>query len=157
MSEPNALQKDWFQLILRIIIAVVFLYAAVPKILNPQAFYLNILGYNLVEGTLAKLIALWLPWIELIAAFGVLFNIWMNANLRLVQLMLSGFIVLLILTLIRGIDADCGCFGSAGGRVTWWHVFGDFVLLFITTFLITWTRFENKRTSTNKGVRSDHR
>jgi hypothetical protein len=143
MSERTAIQADWFQLALRLIIAGVFLYAAVPKILNPQEFYLNILGYNFIQGTPAKLVAIWLPWAELIAALGIIFNVWMQANLRLIQAMLSGFIILLILTLIRGIDADCGCFGSAGGQVTWWHVFGDFVLLFITTFLITWTRFRD--------------
>ncbi|MBD3276396.1 MAG: hypothetical protein GF372_13855 [Candidatus Marinimicrobia bacterium] len=143
MSERNAIQADWFQLALRLIIAGVFLYAAVPKILNPQEFYLNILGYNFIQGTPAKLVAIWLPWAELIAALGIIFNVWMHANLRLIQAMLSGFIILLVLTLIRGIDADCGCFGSAGGQVTWWHVFGDFVLLFITTFLITWTRFSD--------------
>ena len=146
MSERTAIQSDWFQLALRIIIAGVFLYAAVPKILNPQEFYLNILGYNFIQGTPAKLVALWLPWAELIAAIGIIFNVWMQANLRLIQAMLSGFIILLILTLIRGIDADCGCFGSAGGQVTWWHVFGDFVLLFITTFLITWTKFRENPT-----------
>jgi len=148
MSEQNSTQGDWFQLVLRIIIAGVFLYAAVPKILNPQEFYLNILGYNFIQGTPAKLVAIWLPWAELIAAIGIVFNVWMRANLRLIQVMLSGFIILLVLTLIRGIDADCGCFGSAGGQVTWWHVFGDFVLLFITTFLITWTKFRESPTQT---------
>lgn len=143
MNGENARQGDWFQLALRLIIAGVFLYAAIPKIVHPQAFYLNILGYNFIQGTPAKLVAIWLPWAELLAALGIIFGLWMKANLRLIQIMLTGFIILLVLTLVRGIDADCGCFGSAGGRVTWWHVFGDFVLLFITTFLITWTKFND--------------
>lgn len=145
MDTEQAKKFDYFQIILRVIISGIFIYAAIPKIINPQAFYLDILGYNIVDGELAKTIALWLPWVEIIAALGVMAGIWLIVNLRLIQVMLSMFVILLILTLIRGIDADCGCFGTASGQVTWWHVFGDTVLLFITTFLITWARFERQQ------------
>ncbi len=138
-------RRDWFQLLLSVIIGAIFIYAAVPKILTPRSFYLDIVGYNLISGTPAKLIALWLPWIELLAAAGIILGIWYLANLRIIQWLLSVFTVLLLITIIRGIETDCGCFGTAGGRVTWWHVFGDLVLLFCTTFLISWTKYAEKQ------------
>jgi len=142
MAEQTAARpRDRFQLILSLIIGGVFIYAAVPKILTPQAFYLDILGYHLVGGFLAGTLAVWIPWLELLAAAGVIIGVWYLASLRILQGLLSVFTVLLFLTLLRGINTDCGCFGSAGGQVTWWHVFGDLVLLLITTFLISWTKF----------------
>jgi len=138
-------ERDKFQLLLSLIIGGIFIYAASPKILAPDAFYLDIIGYNLVGGFLAKVIALWLPWVELLAGIGVILGVWYLPNLRILQWLLSVFVVLLFITLLRGITTDCGCFGSAGGRVTWWHVFGDLVLLLMTTFLISWTRYAGER------------
>ncbi|MCF7828539.1 MAG: hypothetical protein K9N46_14995 [Candidatus Marinimicrobia bacterium] len=137
-------QRDWFQLVLRILLGGIFIYAAIPKILSPNVFYLDILGYDIVAGTLAKFTALWLPWIELLAALGVIFSIWYLASLRIFQGVLAFFVVLLTVTLVRGITADCGCFGSASGQVTWWHVFGDVVLLMLATFLVSWSNFQEK-------------
>ena len=60
------------------------------------------------------------------------------ANLRIAQLLYAGFAVLLLVTLFRGISADCGCFGSISGRVSWLHVLGDMILYFFTTLLVIW-------------------
>jgi len=141
MSAQEIRKRDWLQLTLRMIIGGIFIYAAVPKILAPGEFYLSILGYDLITGPLAKLAALWIPWLELIGAIGVIFGIWYLANLRIVQVLLGVFVVILLLTLIRGIQTDCGCFGHVLGRISWWHVVGDLILLLMTTFLISWAKF----------------
>ena len=151
MTANKSNRRDWFHLILRLVIGGIFIYAAVPKILSPQEFYLDILGYDIVEGLPAKLAALLLPWIELLAAIGVIFGVWYMASLRIFQGLLAFFTILLIVTLIRGITADCGCFGSAGGQVTWGHVFGDIVLLMITTFLASWTHFRQNASKERNG------
>ncbi len=75
MNSPKT-QRDWFHLALRLIIGAVFIYAAIPKILSPGEFYLNILGYDLIGGQMAKLAALWIPWLELLGGLGVIFRVW---------------------------------------------------------------------------------
>lgn len=152
MPTSESHRRDWFHLILRLIIGGIFIYAAVPKILSPQEFYLNILGYNIIGGFPAKLTALSIPWIELLAALGVIFGVWYMSSLRIFQGLLSFFIVLLVVTLIRGISTDCGCFGSASGQVTWFHVFGDIVLLMVTTFLASWAHFQQSAPSDSKNI-----
>jgi len=138
--------KTWGQLILRLIIGGVLVYASITKIVHPTQFYLTVNEYHLVGKTLSKIIALWLPWIELLAGVGVLAGIWFLANLRLAQLLFAGFTIILIVTLFRGISTDCGCFGTAGGRVTWLHVFGDVILYFLATLLVIWEQIaENIR------------
>jgi len=152
MTANKSNHRDWFHIVLRLIIGGIFIYAAIPKILSPQEFYLNILGYDLIGGLPAKLAAITLPWIELLCGIGVIFSIWYMASLRIFQGLLAFFTVLLIVTLIRGITADCGCFGSTSGQVTWGHVFGDVVLLMITTFLASWTHFQQTAQSDSKNT-----
>lgn len=141
---PQTSRRDWFHLVLRIVIGVVFVYAAIPKIISPGEFYLNILGYDLIGGQIARIIALWIPWLELLGGLGVIFGVWYLVNLRIVQGLLSGFIILLVVTLVRGIQTECGCFGSGLGQISWWHLFGNLVLLMVTTFLISWARFQQR-------------
>jgi len=130
--------KTWGQLILRLIIGGILIYAAFSKIVHPQEFYLSVLEYHLVGDTLSKIVALWLPWIEVLVGVGVLGGIWFLPNLRLAQLLFAGFTIILIVTLFRGIHTDCGCFGTAGGRISWLHVLGDVILYFLTTLLVIW-------------------
>lgn len=130
--------KTWGQLILRLIIGGILIFAAITKIIHPQEFYISVLSYHLIGATLSKIVALWLPWIELLAGVGILSTIWFLANLRLAQLMFAGFTVILIVTLFRGISTDCGCFGSIASKISWLHVLGDVVLYFLTTLLVIW-------------------
>lgn len=136
--------KTWGQLILRLIVGGILIYASVSKIVHPEEFYLSVMEYHLVGNTLSKIIALWLPWIELLVGVGVLSGIWFLTNLRLAQLLFAGFTIILIVTLFRGIHTDCGCFGSAGGRVSWLHVLGDVILYFLTTLLVIWEQIVSK-------------
>jgi len=150
-------QRDWFHLLLKIILGGIFIYAAVPKIYAPQVFFLDVLGYHITGTALAKIIAIWVPWIELISGIGIILNLWYPASLRIVQGLLTLFIIVMIITLIRGITTDCGCFGTAGGQVSWWHVIGDVVLLLVATFLSSWTNFhENITENTAEESGSSH-
>jgi len=144
MAENFTVKRDTFQIILSVIVGGILIYAAIPKIIAPNAFYLDILGYNIIGMLFSKILAISLPWVELLSGAGIIIGVWYLSSLRIAQWLYSVFVVLLIITLIRGINTDCGCFGSAGGQVTWWHVIGDMVLLLITTFLISWTRFASQ-------------
>lgn len=136
--------KGYGQIAFRLVVGGVLVYAAILKIIHPQQFYLSVLAYNLVGKELSKVIALWLPWVELLAGAGIIGMIWYKANLRLAQLMYAGFTIVLIVTLFRGMTTNCGCFGSAGGSVSWLHVLGDVVLYFLTTLLVIWEQIVEK-------------
>jgi hypothetical protein len=46
--------------------------------------------------------------------------------------LLIGFIILVGITMARGIDTDCGCFGSLSHRADWWLLLQDGVLLLMS-------------------------
>jgi hypothetical protein len=46
------------------------------------------------------------------------------------------FLVALIISLMRGLDIDCGCFStSGGGKISWLYILRDFSLLGISLFV----------------------
>ena len=99
-------------LIGRLIVSATFILAALPKIQDPAAFTTSVEGYRVVNGDLAVWIALALPWLELVAGFGLLIPQIRRGSALVVALLLITFIVLHASAWARGLDINCGCFNA---------------------------------------------
>lgn len=97
-------------------LGVIFLYACYHKIIAPAHFAKIIYGYYLFPDVSINLIAIVLPFIELIAGLAMILGIYPRSAVLIVNGMLIMFIFALSINLIRGIQFDCGCFsfGEAG-------------------------------------------
>ena len=51
---------------LRLILALIFTAAAIPKILDPAAFTQSVAGYQLLPDALVRFTVLTLPWLEVL-------------------------------------------------------------------------------------------
>ena len=87
---------------------MVFIWAAVGKLLNPRAFALIVSGYGLVPDNFLVPVAIVLPALELLAGTGLVFDV--RGSLKLVTGLLLMFLVVLGYATIGGLDVDCGCF-----------------------------------------------
>lgn len=92
-------------------IAGIFLVAAFPKILDAKNFAGDILAYDLVGWSVAKWIAIWLPWMEAVAGVLILVGVWVRPAAVVVAGLSAVFAVVKISALTRGLQIDCGCFG----------------------------------------------
>lgn len=103
----------------RIVLGVVLIYASYDKILHPADFAKAIGNYNLVPLGLENLMALVMPWMELLVGLGLIAGVMVDGAAVLAALMMVVFIVAISQALARGIDIECGCFkvSSTGGRV----------------------------------------
>ena len=91
-----------------------FLYAALSKIQDPAAFAHAVAAYDVLPGEAVGLVALVLPMLELVAGVALLVTAWPR-EVALVLLGLMGvFFVGLIQAQVRGLDISCGCFGDSG-------------------------------------------
>jgi len=98
-------------LISRIIVAVVFIGAAVPKILAPHEFAVAIFRYQVAPYPTVNIGAVLMPWIELVAGITILFIPRMrDAAAAIIFGMLAFFAVAIMSAIFRGIDIGCGCF-----------------------------------------------
>jgi uncharacterized membrane protein YphA (DoxX/SURF4 family) len=123
--------------LLRIILGVVFVFASISKIADPGAFADAIGSYRIISGTGALLLATILPWIELLAGFGLLFGLFVRGSALLVAVMLIVFTLAVLSALWRGLDISCGCFSMdpAAERLGWWKTAED-VLLLVMSLLV---------------------
>lgn len=111
--------KKWdiiASLFMRLVLGGTFIFAAVPKIIDPKGFALDITHYDFFPKFVVNLIAITLPWVELFIAFSIIFAIAQKGGVFLLNLLLVAFLVLLGQAWVRGLDIDCGCFGHSGAR-----------------------------------------
>jgi uncharacterized membrane protein YphA (DoxX/SURF4 family) len=98
------------------LLSLVFLWAAVPKLIDPAGFLVSIENYRLLPGWLAWWVAIWLPPLELVLALAL----WVPRTRRsaavLIALLMLLFTVLLLSAWVRGLDISCGCFGGTSSE-----------------------------------------
>ena len=116
----------------RLVLAGVFLVAATPKLLDPAAFAASIANFRVFPDALVNAIATVVPALELVGALALL-TPWRRGGALLLGGMLLAFTALLAVSLARGLDLDCGCFGAdpsaQADPVSWLHLLRNVALL----------------------------
>ena len=136
----------WATIMARVAFGVMWVWAGVPKLIDPRGFLVDVRGYDLLVDPWAVVVALGLPWLEVFVGLAVIFGKWLyRGALWISGGMLGVFLVGILSAWIRGLDIECGCFGSGGekGQYLWWTV-RDLLLLAWWGVLMRWGASERK-------------
>ncbi len=119
MTLAGRLTSPWLTVRVQIALGVFFVAAALPKVADPPAFAHMVYNYRLVPGLLVNVMALVLPWFELLAGLALILGIWTRTSAALIGALLLVFVAAISANLLRGNAIDCGCFDvtSAGKSV----------------------------------------
>lgn len=98
---------------LRVAVAAVFVLAALPKLADPASFARDIDNYRMLPDVLVGPLAVALPVLELVVAAALLTGVHAAGAAVIAAGMLGAFAIGMAQAMARGIDLDCGCFGSA--------------------------------------------
>lgn len=97
-------------LALRLLLGGYFAYASLDKIANPAAFARIVYQWQVAGPVPSNLVAVTLPWVELMAGGLLVAGVWKRASALVVALMLVVFLGAAASVLARGIDVEnCGC------------------------------------------------
>ena len=111
------LTHPWLTIRVQLALGVFFVAAALPKIVDPPSFAHMVYNYRIVPGALINLMALTMPWIELLCGLGLILGIWKDTARTLIAALLLIFIVAISINLMRNNAIDCGCFDvTAAGK-----------------------------------------
>lgn len=107
--------NKYFLLLLRLLLALVFIFAAIEKIAVPRNFAVSIANYKLLPVEFINIPAIVIPWIEFTSGLLLLFGISVKENSAIITFLLIVFTIAIIISLFRGLNIDCGCFGTTYG------------------------------------------
>ena len=124
------LTSNLFIFVLRIFLGGMFIYSAIHKIQNPDAFAIAIRGFDLLPLGLTNIFALFVAWSEIVAGIMLVFGVLTKQAAGAAFILLGMFTIAILTTIVRGIAVDCGCFSNEGGHQT------DYTLIVRNLFLI---------------------
>jgi len=128
----NIFSNRYLLLIFRIIIGFIFIYSGYVKIIDTAGFSDAVSNYKLLPLFAINFAAVILPWIEITSGLLLLFGITGKENAFIINLLLSLFIVAIAVSLFRGLNINCGCFGTVGGtKVGLLKIIENSILLFM--------------------------
>jgi len=124
-------------LAIRIFFGFIFIFAAITKIADPAGFSQSIYNYKLIPDFLINFLAIAFPWIELVSGILLIFGIAVKENSAILTVLLVVFIIAIAISMVRGLNIDCGCFGTVdGSKVGLMKILENIGLLLLGLILI---------------------
>lgn len=108
--------RDWIVRGCQIATGLIFVLAALSKLGDLRSFALEIHNFRVVPIAMENLVAMTLPWIELVTALALIVGVRARAGAVVASLLLVVFTAAVAAALARGLDIECGCFGTADAR-----------------------------------------
>ena len=114
----NIIQHPYLTFVFRVLLGLVFIFASVEKIISPADFAHDIRNYQIVYSSVTNLIAIFLPWLEFYCGLFLIIGLFTRTSAGILSVLLIFFIVFISSAILRGLDIDCGCFGT-GNALNW--------------------------------------
>jgi putative oxidoreductase len=125
----------------RLFLGGIFVYAGITKLANPLQFSAAMEGYQILSPHGVIWFTGIIPWLEIFLGVGLVFGLWIRWFAASAGILLFLFLLIMGVTYLRGIEADCGCFG-VGERISAFTLLRDTLLVLPAAFLFVKT---NKR------------
>jgi uncharacterized membrane protein YphA (DoxX/SURF4 family) len=123
--------------ILDFVIAAIFVYAGIIKVLDPVGFARDIDNYKILPWPAAVALGFYLPWLEIFCGLALITRKLYRGGLVILTCLTIMFIAVSIIAKSRGLDISCGCFGHASkGWSFGWHLLLDSGILAILVILL---------------------
>jgi len=128
---------DRILLFLQWLIAAIFIFAGISKIINPGTFVRDVDNYRLLPYLLVTIIAIILPWVEILCGIFLIAGKWKKGTAFSLLVLTFIFLIAISTAIARGLDITCGCFSNTveGIRLGYTRLIED-VILFVLAGLI---------------------
>jgi uncharacterized membrane protein YphA (DoxX/SURF4 family) len=130
LTHPNT------ALVARAILGGIFIYASLDKLRHPDLFAEAVYNYQLLPDVAINLLAIWLPWLELLSGVLLILGLWVRGSILVLSGLLLVFLGALGINLARGLDIHCGCFSAQSSHtMTVLDLFRDALFLLLAFYL----------------------
>jgi uncharacterized membrane protein YphA (DoxX/SURF4 family) len=103
-----------FVVIVRLGLGFALLWSSLPKIRQPYTFLGNVYEYELIGAKLGMLVAMTLPWLELLLGLCLISGLFVSGALLGAVVLMGVFSLAQASALWRGLAITCGCFNPFG-------------------------------------------
>lgn len=118
----------------RVGLGCIFIWASLPKIIDPPGFAQMLWNYGLLPDSLINPLAIVMPWAEMLAGVALVAGVMRRGAAMVIGCMLIAFMAGLGINLARGIAVDCGCFSVTSTVKTHAELIGEMKFAILRDF-----------------------
>ena len=141
MLRRSADKFDLALFVLRLVLGCVLLWSGVAKIRAPQDFLAVVYQYEVFGPRSGLVVAIILPWLEVVSAVLLLSGITVEAALIVAATLMAVFMGIIAMVLRKGLDVRCGCFGTSEHSRIDYMLFARacfFFVIAVLGFILAW-------------------
>ncbi|WP_062077887.1 MauE/DoxX family redox-associated membrane protein [Demequina globuliformis] len=106
--------QPWLSLLVRLSMAGILIFAAIPKIQDIPQSIIAVRAYRLLPEEIVPFVGTLLPFFELALALWLILGLWTRWAAGAWLVMMAAFTIGVIWAWTQGLSIDCGCFGGGG-------------------------------------------
>lgn len=129
---------SFMQVLMRLILGGVFLWAGIVKIPNIEFFSYTVRAYHLLPEFLILPVTILVPWLECVIGLCLILGFWTQASTLIASGLLIAFAGALGTKIYQGVNMSCGCFGFGTERGSLEWVLWQDVLLLSFPLVLFW-------------------
>ncbi len=129
---------SFIQVMMRLILGGVFLWAGVVKIPDLELFSYAVRAYNLLPEFLILPVTILVPYLECVIGLCLIVGFWTHASTLIASGLLIAFASALGTKIYQGVNMSCGCFGFGTERASMEWVLLQDVLLLSFALVLFW-------------------
>jgi hypothetical protein len=136
----RGLTERILEILIRLGIGGMFIFASVFKIADPKGFAVLVAQYQFLPHNLVNLWALVLPQVEFWFGLALIVTPFVRECVLVILALFASFIIALVWALALDLGITCGCFqidGAQSKAEAWTALIRDLILLGPTTWLLT--------------------
>ncbi len=130
--------------VIRLVFGAIFIWSGIAKLKDPISFADAVRNFQIIGDPFAAATALFLPWLEVFAGIGVMWDRLARGSAAVLTASLTVFTLAIASAWARGLDISCGCFGGSGEINYPVKIVQNIVLITIGAFF--WWREIQERT-----------
>jgi uncharacterized membrane protein YphA (DoxX/SURF4 family) len=121
----------------RLLLGVVFIWSSFGKLQYPHDFLSTIYSYGVVGSKIGLLMAVLLPWLEMLVGVCLFAGIWLGSSSFIAAMLLAMYLAAQAIVLWRGLRVGCGCFTvfEHESEVSWLTIMRTSILLSLAFFV----------------------
>jgi putative oxidoreductase len=129
-QSPAAAPRSLWALVLTLVLGGAFIFAGAIKAWDPVKFAGSVQNFHILSWPLGVRLAFYLPWLEILCGVALIVGWLRSGALAIMSALMVIFIAASVSARMRGINVDCGCFGSVTKNLTFsWHLAIDLAML----------------------------
>ena len=137
--------KQWVGLVARLIVGIVDLVAGLSKFPDPAGNVRQVRAFRILPEAVVPTVGHALPTVEIVIGVALILGLLTRAFAVLASLFFLAFIIGIAAAWARGLEINCGCFGSHGvpadpHRQYAIDIARDIGLLICSVWLVVWPR-----------------